>query len=151
MLHTVIKIGTVKSNTTCEYFIANELYWHSWGIKNHLDVTCYFYFTYYLLDMFRTLICPSSGACDCVDGLPHRLSCSLFVVCWGLLRMMFGGVRFAGWSTASASTCKTETKITDVVIHQHSRKLLKMDILMSETCWANNKWNKNNKWHQIGF
>ena len=24
--------------------------------------------------------------------------------------------------------------ITDVVIHQHSRKLLKMDILMSETC-----------------
>ena len=46
--------------------------------------------------MFRTLICPSSGARDCVDGLPHRLSCSLFVVCWGLLRMMFGGVRFAG-------------------------------------------------------
>ena len=25
-------------------------------------------------------------------------------------------------------------KTTDVVIHQHSRKLLKMDILMSETC-----------------
>ena len=45
--------------------------------------------------MFRTLICPSSGACDCVDGLPHRLSFSLFVVCWGLLRMMFGGVRYA--------------------------------------------------------
>ena len=30
----------------------------------------------------------------------------------------------------------------DVVIHQHSRKLLMMDILMSETCWAHNKWNK---------
>ena len=27
-----------------------------------------------------------------------------------------------------------ENKTTDVVIHQHSRKLLKMDILMSETC-----------------
>ena len=40
-------------------------------------------------------MCPSSGACDCVDGLPNRLSCSFFVVCWGLLRMMFGGVRFA--------------------------------------------------------
>ena len=65
-------------------------------LKNQLDVTCYFYFTYYLLNMFRTLICPSSGACDCVDGLPHRLSCSLFVLYWGLLRMMFGGVRFAG-------------------------------------------------------
>ena len=55
-----------------------------------------FYFTYYLLNMFRTLICPSSGAYDCVYGLPHLLSCSLFVVCWGLLWMKFGGVRFAG-------------------------------------------------------
>ena len=32
--------------------------------------------------------------------------------------------------------------MTDVVIHPHSRKLLKMDILMSETCWAHIKWNK---------
>ena len=46
--------------------------------------------------MFRTLICPSSGACDYDGGLPHRLSYSLFVVCWGLLRVMLGGVRFAG-------------------------------------------------------
>ena len=44
-----------------------------------------------------------------------------------LLRLIFGGVRFAGWST---------------VVLQHSRRLLKMDILMSETCWAHNKWNK---------
>jgi len=29
-----------------------------------------------------------------------------------------------------------------VVIQQHSRKLVMMDILMSETCWAHNKWNK---------
>ena len=35
-----------------------------------------------------------------------------------------------------------QNKTTDVVIHQHSRKLLKMDILMSETCWAHNKWNE---------
>ena len=27
-----------------------------------------------------------------------------------------------------------QNKTTDVVIHQHSRRLLKMDILMSETC-----------------
>ena len=32
--------------------------------------------------MFRTLIYPSTGACDCVDELPHRSSCSQFVVCW---------------------------------------------------------------------
>ena len=27
--------------------------------------------------MFRTLIYPSSGACDCVDELPHQSSCSV--------------------------------------------------------------------------
>ena len=103
----------------------SNVYWtvhhcNSWGIKNQLDVTCYLYFTCYLLSMFRTLICPSSGACDYADGLPHRLFCSLIVVCWDLLRVLFGGV-------------------------------LKTDILMFETCWANNKWNKDNKWHQVGF
>ena len=29
---------------------------------------------------------------------------------------------------------RIENKTTDVVIHEHSRRLLKMDILMSETC-----------------
>ena len=41
-----------------------------------------------------------------------------------------------------SNTQRTENKTTDVVIQQHSRKLLKMDILMSETCWAHKKWNK---------
>ena len=38
--------------------------------------------------------------------------------------------------TKSSNTQRTENKTTDVVIQQHSRKLLKMDILvlMSETC-----------------
>ena len=64
----------------------------------------------------------------------------------------------AGWSTICASACKTNTtqkepnqisntqrtenKTTDVVIQQHGYKLLMMDILMSETCWAHKKWNK---------
>ena len=41
-----------------------------------------------------------------------------------------------------SNTQRTENKTTDVVIQQNSRKLLKMDILMSETCWTHNKWNK---------
>jgi len=41
-----------------------------------------FYFTSYVLNMFRTLIYPSSGACDCVVELPHQSSCSQFFVCW---------------------------------------------------------------------
>jgi len=37
---------------------------------------------------------------------------------------------------------RTENKTTDVVIQQHSRRLLMMDILISETCWVEKKWNK---------
>jgi len=41
-----------------------------------------------------------------------------------------------------SNTQRTENKTTDVVIQQQSRKLLMMDILMSETCCAHKKWNK---------
>ena len=41
-----------------------------------------------------------------------------------------------------SNTQRTKNKTTDVVIQQHSRKLLRMDILMSETCWVHKKWNK---------
>ena len=41
-----------------------------------------------------------------------------------------------------SNTQRTENNTTDVVIQQHSRKLLMMDILMSEKCWARKKWNK---------
>ena len=142
--------------------------------KNQLDVTCCFYLlcTQHVSDI-NISIFRSLRLCWWITT-----SVVLFSVCCVLeflLRLIFGGVRFAGWST-SASTCKTNTtkyqpqqklvlqpakrapqnisrskksntqrtenKTTDVVIHQHSRKLLKMDILMSETYWAHNKWNK---------
>jgi len=97
-------------------------------MKDQLDVTCYF-ISLIVLNMFRTLIYPSSGACDCVEELPHRSSCSQFVVCWSFC---------CGWYLVvfvlQAEAQRTENKTTDVVIQQHSRKLLKMDILMSETC-----------------
>ena len=41
-----------------------------------------------------------------------------------------------------SNTERTENKTTDVVIQRHSRKILMMDILMSETCWVHKKWNK---------
>jgi len=70
--------------------------------------------------------------------------------------------RVADWSTTEqtscASACNTDTtptqqhrnsntqrtknNTTNVVIQQNSRKLLMMDIFMSETCWAQKKWNK---------
>jgi len=96
--------------------------------------------------MFRTLMYPSSGACDCAVELPHRSFCSWFVVCW-----RFGVAGF--WvvpatrtplkpSRTKSPTQRAKNKTTNVVIQQHSRKLLMMDILMSETCWVRKKWNK---------
>ena len=41
--------------------------------KDHL----LFYFTSYVLNMFRTLIYPSSGACDYSVELPHWSLCSV--------------------------------------------------------------------------
>jgi len=41
-----------------------------------------------------------------------------------------------------SNTNRTKNKTTNVVIRQHSSKLLMMDILMSETCWMHKKWNK---------
>jgi len=62
-----------------------------------------------------------------------------------LVWLVLGGVRFSGCSL------RTENKTTDVVIHQHSYKLLMMDILMSETCWAHKKWNKIASDIEMGF
>jgi len=75
------------------------------------------------------------------------------------VQFILSSIRVAGWSTACcASACNTDTtqtqphqisntqrhknKTTNVVIQQHSRKLLMMDILMSETSWVHKKWNK---------
>jgi len=110
-----------------------------------------FYFTSYVLNMFRTLIYPSSGACDYSAELPHRSYCSWFDVCWS-----FGVVGLEWYpccrpklrSCASAcntnttptqphrnsNTHRTKNNTTNVVIQQNSRKFLMMDILLSETC-----------------
>ena len=57
---------------------------------------------------------------------------------------IFRSLRLYWWITTSvilfSVRCVLELLVR--VIHQHNRKLLKMGILMSETCWAHNKWNK---------
>jgi len=100
--------------------------------------------------MFRTLIYPSSGACDCAAGLQHWLFRSRFGVRW-----RFGVVGLEAEAqpvVLQLPACNTDTtptqphrtkyETTNVIIQQHSRKLLMMDILMSKTCWAHKKWNK---------
>ena len=55
------------------------LYKFMYLLKNKRPTWCHllFYFTSYVFNMFRTLIYPSSGACDCAVQLPHRSFCSV--------------------------------------------------------------------------
>jgi len=53
------------------------------------------------------------------------------------------------WQWTQKKTTKNVT--TDVVVQQHSRKFLKMGILMPETCWVSKKKNKSSKWHLVDF
>ena len=74
-----------------------------------MSLVIMFYFTSSMLNMFRTLIHPSSGACDFSILSPHW-SCVL-------VSMLVGVSMWLGWG----DTTKT-------------RRLLMMDVLMSETC-----------------
>jgi len=58
-----------------------------WQLKNKRPTWCnlLFYFTSYVLNMFQTLIYPSSGACDYSVELPHWSYCSWFDVCWSFV------------------------------------------------------------------
>ena len=42
----------------------------------------------------------------------------------------------------NSNTHRIKNNTTNVTNQQNRRKLLMMDILMSETCWAHKKWNK---------
>ena len=75
-----------------------------WRIKDQLDVTWYFYFTSDVLNMFRTLIYPSSGACDYSVELPHW-SIVLGSICVEVsVWLVWSGIRVAGFSLQHAYT-----------------------------------------------
>ena len=92
--------------------------------KDQLDVTCYFYFTSYALNMFRTLIYPSSGAYDYSVELPHW-SCVLGSMCVGVTVWLgWSGVCVAGLACNADTTPNqphrnTNTHISGVVYAQH--------------------------------
>ena len=82
--------------------------------------------------MFRALICPSSGVCDCVVEPPHWLYCSWIAVCWSW------GADTTLAEPHRTSNTQQSKNTANVLVQQHSRKLLKMDILMPET-WSVSK------------
>jgi len=64
--------------------------------------------------LFHFLCCASACNTDTTPTQPHR----------------------------NSNTYRNKNNMTNVVIQQNIRKLLMMDILMSETCWAHKMWNK---------
>ena len=97
-------------------------------MKDQLDVTCYFFFTSYVLNMFRTLIYPSSGACDCVDELPHRSSCSQFIVCWRVGEAYFGWCSFC-WPKHNIAIYECPKHV------EHIRSEIKCQVTSSWCYW----------------
>jgi len=87
-------------------------------------------FHYLMLDMFRMLVHPSSGACDLFVELFHELYCSG--------SMFFGVTVWFGWggvvSVCRLKQCSNQSNTTHEIAQQISRKLLRMDVLTFETC-----------------
>jgi len=70
-----------------------------------------FYFTSSMFNMFRTLIHPSSGACDITNESSHW-SCVLGSLCVGVsVWLSWGGIRVAGFSLQPLQTNHTKTPI----------------------------------------
>ena len=86
--------------------------------------------------MFRTLICPSSGICDHVVELPQWLYCSWIAVCCASADSPDTTL---AEPHPNSNTQQSKNNTANVVVQQHSRKLLKMDILMPETCLVSKK------------
>ena len=87
---------------------------------------------YLMLNMFRMLIHPSSGACVLFVELFHGLYCSG--------SMCIGVTLWFGWGGV-VSVCRlrhqhtsNQSNTTHEITQQISRKLLRMDVLTSETC-----------------
>ena len=95
-----------------------------------MSLVIMFYLTSSMLNMFRTLIHPSSGACDSSIESPHW-SCGLG---WN----PFSRLNPATWIPPQPSHTETPTHIETRTHDQcgdsiESRKLLMMDVLMPET------------------
>jgi len=82
-----------------------------------------------MLNMFRMLTHSSSGACDLFVELFHALYCSG--------SMCVGVTLWFGWGGV-VSVCRLHTSnqsnTTHEITQQISRKLLRMNVLTSETC-----------------
>jgi len=92
-------------------------------------------FYYLMFNMFWMLIHPSSGACDLFVALFHGLYCSGSMCVGVTLWFGCGGVvSVCRLRHYQVGLCLLKYEMTQ----QISRKLLRMDVLTSETCWVLN-------------
>jgi len=61
-----------------------------------MSLVIMFYFISSMLNMYRTLIHPSSGACDFFYCIATMVVCSCFDVYWSFDVAGWGGIRVAG-------------------------------------------------------
>jgi len=105
-------------------------------------------FHYLMPNMFRMLIHPSSGACELFVELFHWFYCSGSMFVGVMLWFGKGGVVSVcrlqpvyGYHTTTAKpqrNTSNQSNTTNEITQQIIRKLLRMDVLTSETCWALN-------------
>jgi len=95
-----------------------------------------------MLNVFRTLIQPSSGACDFFVELLHGLYCSVTIEVFALAYLFSGEclivtcvvVLESVFLQILAAALSLKSNIIHEVTQQISRKLLRMNVLTSETC-----------------
>ena len=83
--------------------------------------------------MFRTLIYPSSGACDCVDELPHRSSCSQFVVCWRFGAAGFGWCSFCRQKLQPATPRNAMLTMLLLCVRSYMKSVLRRKFFILDT------------------
>ena len=113
----------------------------SWVKRDQLDVTCFIISLFnaqHVLDVNTSILRSLRLICWVISWVVLLW----FDVCWCYV------VVWLGWCgiCMQAEACNTTHEITQ----QISRKLLRMDVLTSETCWALNK-EIINKWHHVGL
>jgi hypothetical protein len=134
------------------------LQWH--GEKKQTRYYTMVYQTYNPLTMFRALLCPSSGARDYTDGygMWHETLCLWLVVGLGWncrLCVLVEGCcltsqssnipllrHIAYSSTPDQQPATNKVSRATCCNHLYSLELLKMNIIVPETWWADNKFDK---------
>jgi len=112
----VLVKATIISICTQNYEVQSDI-WHAiWNIlsKKRTNMTVTHTFALFAISLCLSVLQAETCNTDTTPSQPHRIS----------------------------NTHRSQNNTTNMVIQQNSRKLLMMDILMSETCWAHKKWNK---------